>query len=956
MKNKLIKTITILSVGFIIFVVSSTAVKAAAVHTVNGSCAQWTSTSHTEYRGRCPNNNGTCAACGGGWSNNPNSTNNSNRCQRTSTTTGPPCARTTCAGECVFTAMGGDAFCIDPGLRLPDARFFPGVSCSQSWISNSPAGRALISVREQGGSYLAQRNAIRHIANHFSFAQIGDPADVPAANRSATAAIEFARTRNPFLPMDNFTVSISNLQVRDYTIVGNRAIAYMLVRIGGVQMDGQPISLAYNVIGGAGASVRFVDTEGCRTQEIIDGTCGTILTPGGVWTGGEFPAGATNLRDHRDDWGSAVSTISMVMVVEVPLQGGEVPYFDVNVNVSSRWRDRTREVARLNCGAGFQDMIVFPPPPPWIYYNESGGSPISGCRRCPANIPSQTGWCRGNTPIAPEVPHECCHLILDKNSAEYQRWCALPAPCQPEVQGAVCVGDSDAVTYIRENTSRDCLVFPNPTSAAQNKLDFSGRATHTRRTIMGLNEESVYCKIACAEEYTFRMPGSRNNVIAGTYFDLNRPRPLSITARRTCITSNINNEIFDNELGILRAQFHHYQNIDFAYALTYVQQMEEIIGRINQCTEWSNRGNRHRYLEYDVKPVITYDYEEEAYMDMIRGRLNTFNERSVSRNEQRVEHCRSVINNNEYNCSPGALSTTTRHERPIRTIRCTGNVCAEVEELISANTNVREIVTKDIEYRSEPLWWSDRLGRVRPSPTGLNNPIELGHVFPVSLRTPVGVYQYRLDFRNRGQDGRLEGVVAEAERQGIVVDNNQFGSPLLTYVCTYAVEVPPLVPCDPCDEIIQFGRNAIIYRPVSLNHLFPNANMDYMGHRRNAIGRTMGSNWRWTGDVRDKSSATIREIENLGENAYRTPQYSYTLTPTNMRAIRAHNANNRFSDFNLRCTNGRDCRSDFLSSTQGTFFTDELSNPAQRNIRFIHCTSANSCRGPGPSWKIERVR
>ena len=76
-----------------------------------------------------------------------------------------------------------------------------------------------------------------------------------------------------------------------------------------------------------------------------------------------------------------------------------------------------------------------------------------------------------------------------------------------------------------------------------------------------------------------------------------------------------------------------------------------------------------------------------------------------------------------------------------------------------------------------------------------------------------------------------------------------------------------------CPNCIFDGENSnYSYRTVSLNKLFPNS-------------RDIGYNWSAT----SKAEQTRKEIEENGETIYETPQYSYTLTPTNLKNIREYN-------------------------------------------------------------------
>ena len=181
-----------------------------------------------------------------------------------------------------------------------------------------------------------------------------------------------------------------------------------------------------------------------------------------------------------------------------------------------------------------------------------------------------------------------------------------------------------------------------------------------------------------------------------------------------------------------------------------------------------------------------------------------------------------------------------------------------------------------------------------------------------------------------------------------------------------------------CRTCIYDGENTTYkYRTISLNNIFPNS-----CSKTSYNCRSEGYNWYYkksgtsTFPVSKKAEATVKEIENLGEKVYEDTykQYSYTLTPAQLNAIRGYNkAVKSYANTStntganaLSCDqvqyNGLNysvrCKSTFLNDASGTYFT---SNIARNNTtKFTLWTETANCPngnclsrtdGIGPSWK-----
>ena len=285
---------------------------------------------------------------------------------------------------------------------------------------------------------------------------------------------------------------------------------------------------------------------------------------------------------------------------------------------------------------------------------------------------------------------------------------------------------------------------------------------------------------------------------------------------------------------------------------------------------------------------------------------------------------------------------------------------------------------------------------------------------PVELKTGKGAFPFTIKFSNIGESNQNEsslGRLIGASNSVLNAFNNlpsnkkcsyNSGKKVDTltqstgYVCAYINNCDScnvtcsgsncnLIPtCNgdncpvSCRTCIYDGENTTYkYRTISLNNIFPNS-CSKVGYNC----RSEGYNWYYqksgtsTFPVSKKAEATVKEIENLGEKVYEDTykQYSYTLTPAQLNAIRGYNkAVKSYANTStntganaLSCDqvqyNGLNysvrCKSTFLNDASGTYFT---SNIARNNTtKFTLWTETANCPngnclskadGIGPSWK-----
>ena len=420
----------------------------------------------------------------------------------------------------------------------------------------------------------------------------------------------------------------------------------------------------------------------------------------------------------------------------------------------------------------------------------------------------------------------------------------------------------------------------------------------------------------------------------------------------------------------------------------------------NDDTSWSNN------MQFD--PKVTFKYNE-AYKDQINGEL-TQKSKTTGGSET---YCSGDISD-DYTCTSGASSsvqTTTTN-----TVICNTNGCQSVTVNISNANYVQKSKTASATYEPDHDFATyTPYGTIK-----FKNPACKGNdclwsklpenALPVSMITKTGVFPFVINFSNIGQDnktgalGRLMGASTSVLTEYDKLDENvrcPIGSTSETmsqnagYVCHY------LTNCDNCKftctdknncEFIQREctddnctltcknclfdgeTNNFTYRTVSVNNLNPNT-------------RSLGYNW-----SNVKGEATKKEIEATSDTIYEKPQYSYTLTPTNLKNIREYNDDagsytnaevpNSVSakvdgNASLYCEtmdyNGVEdgvtykCRSRFLDliektgkkySTTSYRITSDSNEGTNAYESFEKCSSGygiGDCEYIGPSWRIKEV-
>lgn len=459
------------------------------------------------------------------------------------------------------------------------------------------------------------------------------------------------------------------------------------------------------------------------------------------------------------------------------------------------------------------------------------------------------------------------------------------------------------------------------------------------------------------------------------------------------------------------------------------KELNDIIAMYNSCTGVIGNTNYASSLtdattsstaqstwnnDMQFNPVVEFWYNQDYLQnvnDLSSGWAkftNLTDESDTSKNT----YCTGDINDS-YECTTGTSS-----KEPIKSVQiltCAENNCSWKSYNVSSAKWITKSKTKSGTYQtSQNFSTYTPYGTIKTDSNGnkyLYTTLPEGS-WPISLVTKTGVFPFKFRFSDIGQSnsstdlGRLSDS-NESGKNTVVnaYDNLPPGlkcggeSKAYTdggYVCNYLNNCTDNCDfsCDPndpthctfntCDSgkcvvtctncIFDGNKTTYGYRTVSLNNLFPNG----------ISGR--GYNWSGEGISNQKSSDTKKEIEEAGDSIYETPQYSYTLTPSNMKNIRDYNddagsftnstvpskysVKSNINDSSIYCesvsyngvTYNVNCKSSFLDliETTGKKFATQNERITTDNDAFILYTSTNSClegsclkNGIGPSWKLK---
>jgi hypothetical protein len=408
--------------------------------------------------------------------------------------------------------------------------------------------------------------------------------------------------------------------------------------------------------------------------------------------------------------------------------------------------------------------------------------------------------------------------------------------------------------------------------------------------------------------------------------------------------------------------------------VTAIGELDKIVEEYEECYTWTNN-----YCAFD--PTLIFSYEE-VYNDEISGELQTDTITKGSTNAESGEYYTSVDDN--YNGASESINKTTQYY-----ISYNGKTLTrKAKELDVTHSYIKVTATSKKTFKNNTgklVCTYHPYGTIviGNSCSDSQNTKLLGgdgYVFPVALEhnDTDRKYNYNIEIKNIGAPGndsvctptnRLAGDSSCSQYNQVT---NKVGD--AKYTCQYSscpeCEVTCVCPddnpnCVVEDNVCKYvkcptctiscvgctwsnGNSTFAYKQVSLTDVF------------NEDTTKVGYNWNTDSNVNkqaEKASDTLDEIEDEAQEVYKTPEYSYTLTPQTMAKIRAYNkaANSdnktsldNFGDVDtggynndtLICTNGSECKSTFLNGLDKIVGTNN-------RIRNTKWTAYND----GSAWK-----
>lgn len=371
-----------------------------------------------------------------------------------------------------------------------------------------------------------------------------------------------------------------------------------------------------------------------------------------------------------------------------------------------------------------------------------------------------------------------------------------------------------------------------------------------------------------------------------------------------------------------------------------VSARDNVVNKLRACTNF-----RRTYKEFD--PGLDFVYSETKYKAnySLSGTAQVTASNNVGG---------SLSTSGATNINAPTYITDSSNVGPTTTISkwvCGGNQkCETGYETYPTSTTVRQTTTKTYTYNLPNNVYryvaKNGVSYNTATEAALSNYpyVDVGFSnLPVHYSTPATTYNYYLEYYYSNGTPNLFGLNQKYMKYNKIQPGSQetynglVMSSTLKYHCTYnvtsglqeqtctyngeervipegetAASVCPNCVGD-CSNVIKTGDVNVIYRPIDLKNPFP-------GESGN--GRSSGSNWigttSSTGQYYDYVYAYIKN--NRGVSASEVynikPMYEFYLNSANIRKIRSYNKNqkNNYNDYQMECTNGLYCKSNFLKN------------------------------------------
>lgn len=390
--------------------------------------------------------------------------------------------------------------------------------------------------------------------------------------------------------------------------------------------------------------------------------------------------------------------------------------------------------------------------------------------------------------------------------------------------------------------------------------------------------------------------------------------------------------------------------------------IENEMNKLTTCTENFNKDKTDAIENnYDFNPNITFNYKE-PYNTFFDSKVFNHDSAIVETNTNRSFAKLNTVKYNYY--SNGKINSKEKNDLYGLNTNDIGSISATVTKkyeayvsplknniyaLIPSGTVVIKDLNGNYQYSNGTMAKSSLTKQLIESETD---------IYPISLATKEGKYEYSYTVSKLGDFnitsssnndlGRFDKFVKEKNRK---------------YYCDYTV-IKDITICNDKDSKECDNKPNFYYRNISLNNVNPNK-------------RELGKNW-----TNEKAKATLCEIAggkyNNGdctsqantspESTYEIPEYSFTLTPENMQAIKKYNQekekdSNGYANFDMtkidastKDQNGNALsegvwyKSNFIwgTNTCQNCFTNKTN---EKETTFSKWSDSAKLSGTGPAWK-----
>ena len=458
------------------------------------------------------------------------------------------------------------------------------------------------------------------------------------------------------------------------------------------------------------------------------------------------------------------------------------------------------------------------------------------------------------------------------------------------------------------------------------------------------NTGNPYCKVYCKEDYSFNIPRARYT-INGQYFTLG----MRVESTKSCYTDNIDYNKFNTDYDAAYKTATELYNAGLTSTpafKTAVKDLNTIINNINACGgDW--------YSEYNADPEISFTYDEEEYIKALPGNKlklvpaedPTNPEKDTRELTTTTSRCSGNVDDN-YNCSTGWKEVTLEDEQSqkknldkMMASYKLGDNGTYVPTSVPVPNEVnysKKVINKKLDLVPESVFYTEySTGVVKVGSDGLTDKytvlqsklfndlrnkygeekVPYATAVPVELKTGMGIYNYTFNFDALGENlttGEAGRIITKDGKTLIDGLKSDFQG---NYMCKYVVNCPNCrVKCveDPSRGIFcEFedykcdGDNCPLvcsdygcaYDAVH-GLLFTVRNFDNTDV--NPDGVTPGVNL--DPSVSQKAEAFIEEVEGLGDEITKEPEYSFEFTPSVISTIRSKGG--QFSDNSgMKCEN-----------------------------------------------------